>query len=187
MNKSPPDVSNLASEASSSIDDDAKLAQTQGGASVEDFIIVLSRLTSIIADAPIFMEHSLGPAEWSLLKVLESEPLSTAELVRRSRLSRQRVGVLVKELEAKGFLAVNPLGEGDRRVRIVHVTPLGIATLSEISRRLGALNLPGSAKRLSGAVRQARLLLRELIREKRAGKASRRAANKNRAKSETGQ
>lgn len=155
--------------------DTAMTGQHRIGSSIEDLLVTVARLASTISDSPIFSEQGIGPADWSLLKVLEAGPLSSSELVRQTNLSRQRVRVLVKELEAKKLLTVTQQREGDRRTRMVQLLPQAAATLAETSRRIEALNVPTKTKRFTSAVKQTRLLLRLLLRERRLKSAASRA------------
>lgn len=135
---------------------------------LEEFLLVASRLNASIADLPIFADHSIGPANWALLKALESGPLSTDQLAQRANLSRQRVRVQVKELEAKQLLAVTRQDDGDRRARFVHILPEGTVTLHEISLWLEERGQMGNSKRLASAVKQITVLQRFFLQEKRA-------------------
>jgi DNA-binding MarR family transcriptional regulator len=152
--------------AADGADATAAASWPQDEALLEDFLIGVCRLTSTISDSPIFSDNGVGPAEWVLLKVLETGPLSISELVRQSNVSRQRVGVLVKELQSKKFLSVSAQLQGDRRTRIVRILPSGSTALEKISRRLQSLNIRKSPRRFAGAVRQTHTLLRTLRRER---------------------
>jgi len=127
---------------------------------LEEFLVVASRLNSSISDLPIFSDHGIGSANWALLKLLESGSMSTEQLAQRANLSRQRVRVQVKELEAKHFLSVTRQDEGDRRLRIVHILPRGTATLLDISIWLQSRSQRENSKRLLIAIKQIRLLQR---------------------------
>lgn len=148
--------------------DVTKLSDESSLSALEEFLGVASRLNSAISDLPIFADHGIGPANWALLKVLESGPASTDQLAQRANLSRQRVGVQVKELEVKKFLAVTRLDDGDRRSRVVHILPHGTETLRDISFWLSSLSGRDKSKKLLNATKQMRVLQRLFLQEKRA-------------------
>ena len=144
------------------------MSEEMPGASVlEEFLDVVSRLNSSITDLPIFSDYSIGPANWALLKALKDGPLSTDQLAQHASLSRQRVRVQVKELEAKQFLIVARQDEGDRRARIVQLSPHGSRALEEISTWLDELGQKISNKKFLAGIKQMRLLQRLFLQEKR--------------------
>lgn len=115
---------------------------------LEDFLLSLLRLASALNESAIFSDHGIGPAEWSMLTDIGATPVRLAELSRRMRLSRQRVRVLIKELQGKGLLQVAGSTDGDRRSRTISATPRATEVLQAIAAKLESLDLPVKGKGL---------------------------------------
>ena len=77
-------------------------AGASAGADLEAFLLGVLRLASVLNDSVIFARHGIGLAEWAVLRDIGAERIRLSQLWRRTRLSRQRVRVLVKELETNG-------------------------------------------------------------------------------------
>lgn len=134
---------------------------------LEEFLVVASRLNASISDLPIFADQGIGSASWALLRALKDGPLSMDHLAQKASISRQRVRVQVRELEAKHLLAVSRQDEGDRRAHIVEITPYGAIALEKISYWLLTCNRKENGKRVSATTKQMRLLQRFFLKEKR--------------------
>jgi DNA-binding MarR family transcriptional regulator len=80
----------------------------------------------------------IDPRQGLLLRVLGTDgPSTQADLARRIRVPASKVVGLVDELEAAG-LAVRRAEQGDRRVRVVHLTDLGTRILGDLSKASAA-------------------------------------------------
>jgi DNA-binding MarR family transcriptional regulator len=135
------------------------------GADLEAFLLGVLRLASVLNDSVIFARHGIGLAEWAVLRDIGAERIPLSQLWRRTRLSRQRVRVLVKELERKGLVEVAMDGDGRRRT--LAATPDAIQHLRAITEALNALDLPGKGRGLPRAARFAHQLLRTLRQTKK--------------------
>jgi DNA-binding MarR family transcriptional regulator len=134
---------------------------------VEDFLLALLRLASALNGSAMFSQHGLGLAEWAMLKELGTTPSPLADLSRRTRLSRQRVRILIKELEKKGFVVVAGMTNGDRRGRTIAATEQAIGALTAVAALLNALDLPAKGRGIPRAVLLTRHLLRSLRRTRK--------------------
>jgi DNA-binding MarR family transcriptional regulator len=138
---------------------------------LEGFLLSLLRLASVVNESAIFADHGIGLAEWALLKDIGDERMPLTLLWRRSRLSRQRVRVLVRELERKGFVEVTD-ADGDRRGRMIITMPTGTEALRSISAKLSSLDVPAKGKGIPRAARLAEQLLRTLRQTKKRQRSS---------------
>lgn len=134
---------------------------------LEDFLLTLLRLASVLNESAIFSDHGIGLAEWAMLTEIGATPVRLAELSRRMRLSRQRVRILIKELQSKGLLHVAEVTEGDRRSRTIAATPHAAEVLQAITAKLNALDLPAKGKGLPRATKFSHSLLRTLRQTKK--------------------
>lgn len=134
-------------------------------ADLEAFLLGVLRLASVLNDSVIFARHDIGLAEWAVLREIGAERIGLSQLWRSSRLSRQRVRVLVRELEQKGLVEVAM--EGDGRRRTLAATPDALQRLRAITDALNALDLPGKGRGLPRAARFAQQLLRTLRQTKK--------------------
>ena len=135
------------------------------GADLEIFLLGVLRLASLLNDSVIFARHGIGLAEWAVLREIGTERTPLSQLWRRTRLSRQRVRVLIKELERKGLVEVATDGHGRRRT--LAATPDAIKHLHAITETLNGLDLPGKGRGIPRAARFAQQLLRTLRRTKK--------------------
>ena len=140
-------------------------AAASAGADLEAFLLGVLRLASVLNDSVIFARHGIGLAEWAVLRDIGAERIRLSQLWRRTRLSRQRVRVLVKELERKGLVEVAMDGDGRRRT--LAATPDAMQRLCAITDALNALDLPGKGRGLPRAARFAHQLLRTLRQTKK--------------------
>lgn len=134
---------------------------------LEDFLLSLLRLASVLNESSIFSNHGIGLAEWAMLTEIGGTPVRLGELSRRMRLSRQRVRILIKELQNKGLLHVAEATEGDRRSRTIAATPRAAEVLQAITAKLESLDLPAKGKGLSRATKFTHSLLRTLRQTKK--------------------
>ena len=140
-------------------------ASGAASADLEAFLLGVLRLASGLNDSVIFARHDIGLAEWAVLREIGAERIGLSQLWRITRLSRQRVRVLVKELEQKGLVEVAL--EGDGRRRTLAATPDALQRLRAITDALNALDLPGKGRGLPRAARFAQQLLRTLRQTKK--------------------
>jgi len=77
-------------------------------------------------------------------------------------LSRQRVRILIKELEKRGLVLVTGTADGDRRGRTIAATERAIGAVAAIAVQLNSLDLPARGKGIPRAVLLTRYLLRSL-------------------------
>jgi DNA-binding MarR family transcriptional regulator len=134
---------------------------------LEGFLLSLLRLASVLNESAIFSDHGIGLAEWAMLTDIGATPVRLAELSRRMRLSRQRVRILIKELENKGLLHVAGSTEGDRRSRTISATPRAAEVLQAITAKLESLDLPAKGNGLPRATKFTHSLLRTLRQTKK--------------------
>ena len=99
---------------------------------IEDFLLHLHRLASILGETTIFARHGIGLAEWALLKSLAVTPIPIRELRRRLNVSRQRTSTLLKDLQEKDLVVIERV-ENERRRQTVHLTQDAVATMRAIS------------------------------------------------------
>jgi DNA-binding MarR family transcriptional regulator len=169
-------------------------------AKLDDFIVAVHRMATLVADADVFSKNGVTIAEWSMLKAMGNKTeASLNEVSKRASVSRQRLRTLLADLEKKGFIKVarDDRDEGDKRTRAVTVLPKCTEVVSAIAREFDALaeKTPqlskASGKRLAGAVRMAAKLGSVIQRTERgeAGAqeegARRRADNPGRAAADT--
>jgi len=152
---SPQSASTAGSEQSAGLSEREK-------SPLEEYLLSLHRLASALAESSIFAESGLGLAEWVILRELDSSPVPMATLIRRTRVSRQRVRVLLKELKTKGLIAIVQGSEGDRRERAVVASPAAVAALRTIAGRLDLMSVSGGARGVSRLTRLNLRLTREL-------------------------
>ena len=134
---------------------------------LEDFLLTFLRLASVLNESAIFSDHGIGSAEWAMLTEIGGTPVRLTELSRRMRLSRQRVRILIKELQSKGLLHVAESTEGDRRSRTISATPRAAGVLQAINAKLKSLDLPAKGKGLPRATKFTHSLLRTLRQTKK--------------------
>lgn len=80
----------------------------------------------------------IDPRQGLLLRVLGTDgPATQADLARRIRVPASKVVGLVDELEAAG-LAERRAEQGDRRVRVIHLTDRGTRTLADMAKASAA-------------------------------------------------
>jgi hypothetical protein len=118
---------------------------------LEEYLLSLHRLASVLAESNIFQENGIGLAEWVILQEVGPTPMPMTSLIRRTGLSRQRVRILLRELRAKKMVMIIDGTAGDRRARSVVASPAATKALGAVAERLGLVDVPGTAKGLPRA------------------------------------
>ena len=110
-------------------------------------------------------EHEIGVGEWAVLKSFGNEKsLPLREILRQTGLSRQRIRMLLVDLQRKQFLSVAQSAEGDKRVREVTATPKAAKAVSSISKELKRLGMEVGGETALKSFARASKLSRRLIR-----------------------
>jgi DNA-binding MarR family transcriptional regulator len=109
---------------------------------------------------PLAAELQLSPAQCHLLHLIEPDrPIGMGQLADTLACHASNVTGLVDRLESRGLVRRRP-SEGDRRVKVLVLTPAGVRVRAVLVERLMAP--PPELERLS--VREQRLLVRILRR-----------------------
>jgi DNA-binding MarR family transcriptional regulator len=84
----------------------------------------------------IFVEeckaHDLTPVQFAALVAIRTHPgIDATRLSAVIAFDRSTLGSVIERLEAKGYIERKP-GRGDKRVKLLHMTPTGTALLRDI-------------------------------------------------------
>ena len=109
---------------------------------------------------PVAAELELSPAQCHVLHLIEPErPLPMGELAETMACDKSNVTGLVDRLESRGLVRRRPAA-GDRRVKVLVLTPTGSRLRAQLLERMTAP--PAALERLSA--REQRMLARILAR-----------------------
>lgn len=162
-------------------------------AKVDDFVLGLHRVSTMLADADVFSKHGVTVGEWATLKAMGDKPeVSLREVTKGAAVSRQRMRTLLGDLEKKGFIKTGRSGASDKRTRAITVLPKRAEVVNAISAELDGMatkvpQLKSSSKRLVAVLRVVGKLGKQLRQSKPAapkGKAPGAAASGKASRSE---
>jgi len=127
---------------------------------LEDFILSVHRLSTLLADTDIFSKHGVSIAEWATLKAIgNGADVSLMKLSRSAGVSRQRLQTILADLERKGLVASSQSKDGDKRTRTIAPSPKSAEVLAAIAGEFNVLagKVPSlgktTGKRLTSSVR----------------------------------
>ena len=93
---------------------------------IENFLLCLHRVSNALADSNILAKYSIGISEWAVLNTLDGgKEFNLQQIVRQAGVSRQRIRMILRELETKRLVTVSQVTKGDKRQRIVTGTVRG--------------------------------------------------------------
>lgn len=149
-----------------------KSAKARKPAKVDDFVLGLHRVSTMLADADVFSKHGVTVGEWATLKAMGDKPeVSLREVTKGAGVSRQRMRTLLTDLEKKGFIKTGRSGDSDKRTRAITVLPKRTEVVNAISTELDGIaakvpQLKSSSKRLVGVLRVVAKLGKQLRQSK---------------------
>jgi DNA-binding MarR family transcriptional regulator len=106
-------------------------------------------------------EFDLSPAQCHVLHLIEpGRPLPMGRLAETLSCDASNITGLVDRLEARGLIERRP-SAGDRRVKVLHLTPIGSRVRAQLLRRMTGRSLPLS--RISADERRALVRILEAL------------------------
>ena len=109
--------------------------RTSAGEALSRLIVLAFRLDGALTAVGDALARPAGQtsARWRVLAAVESAPMSVAEIARAWSLARQSVQRVADELERDGLIRYDE-HPGDRRTKLVTLTPAGAAALRRVVR-----------------------------------------------------
>lgn len=143
--------------------------------SIEDFVLSTIRIASLLSEVSIFARHDITAGGWAVLKAVgRSAPVPLKDVAVHTGISRQRLRMLLKQLEAGGLITVSQPPEGDQRARLVTASPEAEPIMQAVSDDLRRIaSAAGGEKWVKVMARSVRLsgrIARELRRQGRAAR-----------------
>src|SRR5438067_5740610 len=110
-------------------------SRTSAGEALSRLIVLAFRLDGALTAVGDALARPAGQtsARWRVLAAVETAPMSVAEIARAWSLARQSVQRVADELEREGLIRYDE-HPGDRRTKLVALTPAGVAALAKIQK-----------------------------------------------------
>lgn len=112
------------------------MSHTKAGSKFTELILETFRLNGVLIEAgdDLIGDLGLSSARWQILGSLVDGPLTVVDIARQMGLSRQNVQRIANRLNLDGFVDTSP-NPTHRRSKLYHLTPQGLKTMREVSKR----------------------------------------------------
>ena len=108
---------------------------------ISDFILAVHHLTVVTADARIFSKNGVTLSEWAMLKTFDGKnEMSLADATKGARISRQRAGKVLSDLEKKGLITIANANARDKRTRAIAVLPKAAKAIAGVEQDFSTLS-----------------------------------------------